>query len=191
MNANTSKPPCTVVISARVKKGREQEYEKLSTEMTEAATSFKGHLGALLFRPTSQDDPEYRVIFKFDTKENLNAWLASDERLRRLPEIEKLLDTPSQFETISSLVTWFSLPGGGTVAPPPRYKMAIVTWLAIFPLITFIFIVFGDILALAPLVPRIFLVTAFVIALMTYVVMPQYTKWFRRWLYPGDRRDMR
>lgn len=176
----------TIVISARVKKGHEKAFEELSTEMTTAATKFEGHLGAFLFRPGSQNDPEYRVVFKFDTQEHLNAWLTSSERLRRLPEIEKVLEVPSQFNSISSLITWFTLPEGGAVAAPPRYKMACVSWLAIFPLITLIFYVFDDILKRAPLIPRVFSVSVVVILLMTYVIMPQYTKFFRFWLYPDS-----
>ena len=40
------KTALTVVVSRRVIKGKESEFEKLSTEMTQRAATFPGYLGA-------------------------------------------------------------------------------------------------------------------------------------------------
>jgi antibiotic biosynthesis monooxygenase (ABM) superfamily enzyme len=65
---------------------------------------------------------------------------------------------------------------------PPRYKMFLLTWLGIYPLITGIFWVFGPWLSLLPLVVRTLLLTGLLVYLMTYVVMPILTKMFHAWL---------
>ena len=62
--------------------------------------------------------------------------------------------------------------------------MTLVSWLALYPAVTAIFFVFGDVLALLPLPLRTLLVTSSVMVLMTYVLMPRMTRWFARWLYP-------
>ena len=68
--------------------------------------------------------------------------------------------------------------------PPPRYKMAIVTWIAIFVLIVIINLLFGSFLASLPMLLRSLLLTVGLVSLMTYIVMPRMTRLFSWWLYP-------
>jgi antibiotic biosynthesis monooxygenase (ABM) superfamily enzyme len=35
---------------------------------------------------------------------------------------------------VTGLETWFTLPGAPGAVPPPPYKMALLTWITIFPL---------------------------------------------------------
>lgn len=183
--------PVTVVISRRVKKGCEDAFEQLSAKMTEAASPFPGYMGASLFRPSSNADPEYRIIFKFSSEQTLEAWQNSEQRGQWLKGIECLLEEPSKVEVMSGLVTWFSLPGQNPVQPPPKYKMTLVSWMALFPTVTLIFWLFGDLLAPLPLVLRTLLVTAVVMVLMSYVLMPRFTRWFSFWLFPSEKRSIR
>lgn len=67
-------------------------------------------------------------------------------------------------------------------ATPQRYKMFLLTWLAIYPLITAILWLFGSFLALFPLPLRTLILTGALVYLMTYTVMPKLTKLFHRWL---------
>ncbi|MDI3326245.1 antibiotic biosynthesis monooxygenase [Pontibacterium granulatum] len=183
--------PVTVVISRRVKNGCEEAFEHLSNKMTEAAAPFPGYMGTNMFRPSTDADPEYRIIFKFRSQEDLQNWQDSSERAEWLKGIECLLETPSQIEVTSGLVTWFSMPGQNPVQPPPKYKMTCVSWLALCPTVTLIFWLFGDLLAQLPLVPRSILVTAVVMVLMSYVLMPRFSRWFAFWLFPKEKRDIR
>ena len=79
---------------------------------------------------------------------------------------------------------------GGQVGEPspPRYKMVIVTWLGVFPIVTILFSVFGHWLNLLPTLVRTLVFTAVMVTLMSYVVMPSMTRLFSFWLYP-DRRE--
>lgn len=184
-------PPLTVVVSRRVKKGNETAFEQLSSRMTERAANFPGYLGATLFRPSSPDDPEYRIVFKFRDRETLNTWEASEERAELLEQIESLLVQPSEREVTSGIVTWFTLPGQNPVAPPPKWKMTIVSWLALYPAVTLVFVLFGDLLTSVPLLLRTLIVTVVVMLLMTYVLMPRMTRWFSFWLFPKRKGQSR
>ena len=61
----SSMEPLTVVVSRRVKKGNQEAFEALSSQMTERASRFPGYLGTAMFRPASPEDPEYRIVFRF------------------------------------------------------------------------------------------------------------------------------
>ena len=56
--------------------------------------------------------------------------------------------------------------------PPPPYKMALLTWITIFPLITAIVAITGPLLKDLPLAVRLGITTALTVPLMTWVVMP-------------------
>ena len=66
--------------------------------------------------------------------------------------------------------------------------MAAVTWLAVFPIVTVIFSVFGRWLNLLPPLVRTLVFSAVMVTLMTYVVMPRMTRLFSFWLCP-DRKQ--
>lgn len=69
------------------------------------------------------------------------------------------------------------------VKPPKRWKMAIVVWLAIYPLITLILVLFGKQLAnIKPTYLRTLVLTAVLVPLMVYFVLPFVQKQLAGWL---------
>ena len=70
----------TTTVTRRVKPGHEPFYESFLEGIIAAAARFPGHLGVEVFRPPSASTGEYRVVYRFDTREHLRAWLDSDER---------------------------------------------------------------------------------------------------------------
>jgi len=90
-------------------------------------------------------------------------------------------------EFLTGLESWFTLPARPGAAAPPPYKMALVTWVTIFPLITVVVIVAAPLIGGLPLVPRLAVTTLATVSLMAWVVMPRVTRLLRRRLYPGRR----
>jgi antibiotic biosynthesis monooxygenase (ABM) superfamily enzyme len=134
-----------------------------------------------------EDDNEYRIVFRFDHASNLHAWENSEERQHWLRKGEPL-QHEEKVHVLTGLETWFTLPSKVGEPSPPRYKMVVVTWLGVFPIVTGIFAVFGQWLNLLPTLVRTLVFTAVMVTLMTYVVMPRMTRLFAFWLYP-DRRE--
>ena len=183
-SAAGTNPPVTAVASRRVKRGREREFEEWVSGILAAANGFSGYLGSEVLRPgDAPGDDEYRIVFRFDRKSNLRAWEESEERHRWLREAEPLIHE-ERVHVLTGLETWFTLPWKAGEPSPPRYKMAIVTWLAVFPLITVILVLFGPLLGLLPMLLRTLVLTAVMVSLMTYVIMPRLTRLFSFWLYP-------
>ena len=182
-------PPVTVVISRRVKPGCKAAFEKFISGITAAAMTFEGHLGTNVFRPSNPQDNEYKIIFKFDRASNLRIWEESECRHQWLARAESLRLEPARIRIITGLETWFTLPSPTKILPPPRYKMAIITLITLFPLIQIANVTLAPLLELLPLplLLRSFIVTAILVLLMTYVAMPRMTKLFARWLYPSRR----
>ena len=180
--------PVTTTVTRRVKPGHEAAYEEFLEGIIAAAGRFPGHLGVEVFRP---DSPrvDYRTVYRFDTAEHLRAWLDSDEHAAWLERAEPHVIGPMRTSFVTGLESWFTLPGQSGAAPPPPYKMALLTWITIFPLITGVIVALGPLIKDLPLVPRLGITTAITVPLMTWVVMPRVTRFLRRWLYPEDGRS--
>jgi uncharacterized protein len=176
--------PVTTTVTRRVKPGHEVLYEQFLAGIIAAATRFPGHLGVEVFRPASASEGEYRTVYRFDTGEHLRAWLDSDEHAAWLERAEPHVIGPMRTQFLTGLESWFTLPGRPGARPPPPYKMALVTWVTIFPLITLVVLALDPLLVRLDLVPRLALTTAVTVPIMTWLVMPRVTRLLRGWLYP-------
>jgi antibiotic biosynthesis monooxygenase (ABM) superfamily enzyme len=66
---------------------------------------------------------------------------------------------------------------------PPRYKIAIVTWLAVYPAVTVIVAAFEPLGVLdAPLPIRTLLLTAVLVPLMVFLLVPALSRLLGWWL---------
>jgi antibiotic biosynthesis monooxygenase (ABM) superfamily enzyme len=63
-----------------------------------------------------------------------------------------------------------------------QHKRAFLVWLAIYPLITLISYLFGDILIKIPLPLRTLVLTGVLVPLMVYLILPWYHRLFHKWL---------
>lgn len=174
--------PITVVISRKVKPGREADYEKWIKEITKIALQYEGHLGMNIFKPMRAGEP-YVLIYKFDSGEHLDKWLASDVRIRMVKVAEEMCEE-SRVEQTGGLESWFTLPGATATIAPPKWKMAVVTGTCVW----LMGMAIGAPLrhALESYVPQpvvALITTAIMVALLTWIVMPNLTRLLRRWLF--------
>ena len=78
-----------------------------------------------------------------------------------------------------------------SAAAPPRYKLALLTWVGAYAVITLILAVLGPAMAPWPLPLRTLLISALMVAALTWVVIPMLTRLFRGWLTTGSPRSAR
>lgn len=172
----------SVIVDREVIPSKKEEFEENLKGIIKESEKFPGYIDTHVVYP--EGDNRYKVLFRFDSEENLEKWVGSEERAYWVEKIDQLLVKPIELQVITGLETWFAIPGHKTITPPPRYKMAIVTWLAITPLLIAFNYLFGPYLIQLPLVLRFVVSTPFIVLIMTYLLMPSLTKLFRRWLYP-------
>lgn len=174
----------TAIISHVIRSGREQGYEEWFRGIAADARTFKGHLGVSAIRPRDHVHPEYVVILKFDRYDNLKTWLESDVRRQWIERLQPLIEKPELIQTLTGLETWFTLPKQPLKSPPPRYKMAAVTWLGVFVTLAVVSRLLAPLFSRLPILLNQLITTGLVVALLTYGIMPRLTQLFQRWLYP-------
>jgi antibiotic biosynthesis monooxygenase (ABM) superfamily enzyme len=178
-----------VLYSRRVKPGREADFEAWARGILAAARQFPGHLSASVL-----DDPDSRerhILFSFADRPSLRAWLDSDERHRWLARVGELLEADRGLQQLTGLETWFKLPGSKvpTMKPPPRWKMWLVSLVAVYPLVLAFQVLVVPRMAGLPLPLRALAFPLVLLTLMTFVVMPVVTRVLRRWLGPRQDED--
>lgn len=175
----------TVVITHRVRDGKETDYDNWLNEIGPLCQGSPGHLDWQIVRPIAGLTMTYTVIIRFDTCDHLRQWMGSPDRQRLIERVRPLLAADDDYSIRSGLDFWFTPPGSAKV--PVRWKQFLITWSAIYPL------VLGVPEVVLPLLHQLgapdnrflatLLVTASVVSLMVYVVMPRYTKLVRQWLF--------
>ncbi len=183
--------PASATISQRIEPACEQAYEALLVGIHDEAKKFGGFLRREVIKSTVGNHLEYNHVIHFEDEAHLHRWEHSPERHAWLSRMSSMAVHTTPLQVLTGLETWFTLSPDKPIVPPPRYKMAIVTWLAIFPLIIFVSYVTPPIFDDLPVIARTVAVTAVVVPLMTYVVMPRMTRLFRRWLYPEGAKPPR
>ncbi|MEM7444340.1 MAG: antibiotic biosynthesis monooxygenase [Pseudomonadota bacterium] len=186
-NAEQQSPGATKIIDRIPRAGAEGQLEAAIRDITEALHRWPGLSSVHVIRPSPPEQPAYRIICVFDTEDHLRAWDDSDDYQKLISVADEFTEGEPQRTWLTGLETWFTLPVS-TIADrrPPAFKMAITTFIALFPTILLV----HALLALLPefdAIPAIVgdaISVAIVVLLMTYLIMPRFTRLLKFWLYP-------
>jgi len=185
--------PVSAVISTRVKPGKETEYRAWERKIAAAQSRARG-LQGYRFEPAVPGVQEDHVaILRFDSEENLNAWLESPARRRLVEEAEPLTEEFHTRTVRAGFEQWFREASEGA-APLPVWKMNMLVLLMLYPIV-FLFGVFvatplfSNKLAL-PFAISLFLGNIVSVVLTGFLV-PWVANHFGWWLQPKGPRRLR
>jgi antibiotic biosynthesis monooxygenase (ABM) superfamily enzyme len=170
-----------VAITRRVRRGCEAEFQEALREFFQTSFGHGGVLGAsMLVPPPGSDSREFGILRSFRNEQERDAFYDSpmfktwNERARTMTEGEP------EYRPLVGLEAWFRSPG----TPPPRWKMALLTWLAVWPVSMIVPAL------LAPLIghsiPKFVfsgVVAAGIVVILTWAAMPLLVKVARPWLH--------
>jgi len=128
----------TVVVTHRVEPESVDEFLSWQDRLRVAESSFPGFRGTELFRPVEGIQEEWTALYRYNTADDLDRWLLSDERKELLAEGEKFHDYQSR--TIdNSFGNWFAFDEHGSEAPPPsNFKTSLAVWVGVYPTVMLI-----------------------------------------------------
>lgn len=174
----------TVVITHRVRPDQHAAYAQWLQEISPLCQAWPGYLDTHVVRPLLGLTDTYSIIIRFDTEPALRCWMESPARTRMIEKAQPLLAAGDAYQIRSGLDFLFA-PAGAKA--PVRWKQALLTWSAIFPLVLAVSLLVQpllDALGVPPGHPLgTLLATGIVVLLMVYVVMPRYTRLVQRWLF--------
>lgn len=173
----------TVVVSHYVKPDKVQEFKEALKQVIQKAKAYKGYEGIQIIQVNNKTAEEYVLLIRFDTEVNYNIWAKSKPRNEWFEELKTYIVKESKIRYQEGLEFWFSLPQITTAQAPKKWKMAILTWMVIYPLVLTLSTLVGIYLYFLPPFLRVLTVSLILVPLMTYVVMPQVTKTFATWIF--------
>lgn len=173
----------TFIVTHRVSKGRADEFETVNRTLNRIVESAPGYLGINVIRTAGETHIEYTVVLRFDSYESLREWAASPERIEYVNRLREISDH-SREKLETGLEYWFTIEGKHAPSPP-KYKMAAVTILVIYPLVILVPWAVNRVAAPlgTPFLVEVLISVVLITGLMTYHAMPAVTRLFSRWLY--------
>ena len=172
-----------LIITHTIKAREENRYEAWLTEILSAVGNSPGYLGREIFRP-AQGTRTYTSIVRFETNRHLNSWIESETRRSFVDRVSDLLEKGDVHEIRTGIDFWFTPEG---VKPPRPWKQFLLTLSAVYPLSLVIVGLLRYASAAVPVLGRPLinglLTAAALTALLTFVIMPRYTRLMKRWLY--------
>lgn len=157
------------------------QFEGLLHDMFTAARGFEGHLGVDVLRP--EGGGIYQVIFRYRGHAEHQAWVDSEQRHRLVARIDELLgSSDAEVRSVDGWEGWFVAPGYAPPTPPRRWKMAVITLGAVYPIVLGLLTALRPLTGGWPLPVGMLLTMGLAIPLMTWVVMPALTTRLGPWL---------
>ncbi len=173
----------TWVICRSIKPGRQKDYDGWFEHYMTFQRKAAGYIGTTLIIPGGSKSLRY-IIHRFTNKAAKETWENSPESIKLLEEVNKYSEP--YYDTATGLETWFALPNLRTqisVPTPPRWKMAIVVFIAAYAISSLSRSILNPFLEQWPLLGNTVIYTAILVASLTYFAMPILSRLLRKWLY--------
>src|SRR5262245_377234 len=161
--------PIHVAITRKVKPGNERAFEESLREFFQDSLNRRGVLGVhLISPPVGSTTREYGILRTFADEHERDEFYRSDLFERWQKHVEKLTEGERTYRELHGLEAWFR-----TAEPPARWKMALLTWLGVWPTSLLVGTFIGPRLSPLP----IFFSSAIV------ALMPALVKVFHSWIH--------
>jgi antibiotic biosynthesis monooxygenase (ABM) superfamily enzyme len=176
-----SAQPIYVAITRRIKPGREQEFQTALKEFFASSLAEHGvHSAAVLLPPPGSSSMEYGILRSFANAAERDTFYASPLYVEWKKRVAALSEGEPDARELHGLEAFFR---GNSSVPPPRWKMAIATYLGVVPVIMGLSLTLGRLTRSWNFVLNNLVFNAFVVVLLTWVVMPLITRALQGWLY--------
>lgn len=168
-----------VAILRKVRAGRESEFEARLLEFFGEAARDPGVRDVQLIRPIAgSESREYGILRSFRSEADMRRFYESDVYRRWQDAVRPLVEGEVRRQPIHGLEAFFR----GAPPPPPRWKMALLTWLAVNPAVYVSSQVVAAAFEKLPPFAELLLVNVLVVSLLTWILMPVFTRLGRSWL---------
>jgi len=173
--------PLTVVVHRRIRAGQEATF---LAAMRDFVVAMPGHDGMQLLVPATGGQ-DYTVIARFASPAARAAFTAKPEYRTWMEKLAALGEGDPRIDELTGLEGWLTAPDVPTLPRIPKPKMAVATFLGVYPVTTLLGLTVVPVMADLPLLLRNLVVAALVVALLTWLVMPLVTKLLHPWLFGG------
>jgi antibiotic biosynthesis monooxygenase (ABM) superfamily enzyme len=172
-----------IAITRRVRKAHVGDFERALADFARRSLAEPGARGVhCLYPPPGSGQTEYGVLRSFASPQDRDAFYKSTIYQDWLKQIAPWIEGDPSRRELNGLEAWFREPG---LPMPPDWKMAVLTWIAVWPVSILVPAIFVPLLG--PKFNAVLaagIIAAGIVVILTWIAMPILVKVFRRWLYP-------
>lgn len=176
-----------IAITLRVRESHVSEFERALTDFARRSLAEPGARGVhCLYPPPGSGSAEYGIMRSFACAADRDAFYETPLFRDWLSRIEPMVEGRSTRRQLVGLEAWFR---DGHEWMPPRWKMALLTWFAVWLASMLMRAILTP--ALGPDVPQLVqagLVAAGVVVILTWLAMPILVRFAHPWLRPKKTR---
>ena len=174
----------TEVITTHLKPGMEVPYRDWVIRVQTRQARFPGYCGVYLQPPAAGLQEHWTTLLVFETPDQLDAWLGSEERGRLLAEAEPLIETSRSQRLDTAFAGWFDAKSAGKATP--SWKQTMLVQMVIYPIVMLEMVFLNPMINGLGMVLATFIGNAICVSLAAWPLMPMAIRSLRWWLQPGD-----
>lgn len=174
----------TEVFVTEVAADKVEAYRSWMAKIHQVEAKFPGFKGVYVQSPTTAQGRNWITLLQFDSPENLDRWLVSEERLEVLKEAEPLIASLESHRVASPYGGWFGSIAKEQGALPPVWKQTFVVLLVLFPIVMLELKFLSPYTASLPLAMGTFIANAISVGLIAWPSMPIAIYFLSWWLSP-------
>ena len=118
-------------VTTDVKPEMEEYYRIWEGKIQTLQTKCPGYRGSFVQPPTKEAPDRWTTLVRFDKPADLEHWISSEERKKRLPEAEHFVNKVAVQRITNSFPGWFPTDAEGK--GPPNWKIAMLVLLGLYP----------------------------------------------------------
>ncbi len=185
--------PIVVDELYEVAPGHEADFYSWGTALIQVIARVDGYLGGDVRDPEFPDG-QWRIVHRWADRDLAVEWEASTTRARWLAAAHSFARPRSSRErqarapAATAAEAPQAPPPAPPPTPPPKWKMAVVTLIAVFPPVLFFNVTLIPRLSNVSVVLRTLVLCVGVTIVVTWVMMPRLMPLFKGWLHPAASR---
>ncbi|PZP56283.1 MAG: antibiotic biosynthesis monooxygenase [Micavibrio aeruginosavorus] len=171
--------PIHIAITRRMLPGREQEFKAaLRRFLGESFIHGGVHGAGMITSIPGGHERDIGILRTFNDDAERDAFYNSDLFKNWEEYASTVTEGVADYRQLNGLEAWFRTPGA-----PPRWKMAIATFAGVYPTSILLAYTIGEYLHSFPVIIKSLITAAAMVALLTWIVMPNVTKFLKNWLH--------
>ncbi len=183
---NSANQPVHFAVTLRVREGKEAEFAERLTRFAQQSLHHPGTTGVHLIQPVPGTGcREFGVLRSFASERCSREFYESEMYQQYRTETSHLVEGEPIFRRLDGLEAFFR---NGGQRLPPRWKMALVTYMGVVPSVLFWSSLLKPRLSEYHWLVSALVVNAAVVTTLAWAMMPLLTKLFHKWLYRSHKR---